>query len=199
MEFTIYKIYCKDSSIKDCYVGSTKNLNNRKIKHKFSCNNPNSIGYNIQLYNFIRENGGFDNFEFEEIEKIDNINRFIRERYWIETFNSSLNIKIPTKNKKEHYEANKDKILFQQKANRNVVDHKNYCKKYYHENKDKILHTSKEYYETNKDIIHNYRNTKHICECGGSYTNSQKARHFKSQKHIDYFQTTLISSSATNS
>ena len=29
----IYKIYCKDENINDCYIGSTKNLKNRIRNH----------------------------------------------------------------------------------------------------------------------------------------------------------------------
>jgi group I intron endonuclease len=100
MEYTIYKIYCKDENIKDCYVGSTKDLSNRKAVHKFDCKNKD-----INVYKFIKENGGFDNFEFEVVETLICENKndaYIRERYWIEELKANLNIAIPTRTKKEY-------------------------------------------------------------------------------------------------
>ena len=68
---SIYKIVCKDANIKDCYVGSTTNLTKRKYLHKSVCNNVNDKAYNCYLYQYIRENGGFHNWDFIEIEKFD--------------------------------------------------------------------------------------------------------------------------------
>lgn len=92
-EYTIYKIVCKDESIIDCYIGSTKNFIKRKIQHKnsYNTNNQNS---NCNIYKFIRNNGGFDNFNFEIIETLicENKNEaLIRERYWIENLKSNIN------------------------------------------------------------------------------------------------------------
>ena len=59
-----YKIVCKDLNIKDCYVGHTTNFKNRKHDHRQKCYQENDqIHYNIYLYQFIRENGGFENFD----------------------------------------------------------------------------------------------------------------------------------------
>ena len=93
MEYTIYKIVCKDENIKDCYVGSTKDFNKRIIQHKNSyyTDNQNS---NCNIYKFMFNNKGFENFNFEVIETLlcENKNEaLIRERYWIENLNASLN------------------------------------------------------------------------------------------------------------
>ena len=59
-----YKIVCRDLSIKDCYVGPTTDFNTRKSNHKTTCNNErDQVHYNFYLYQFIRENGGFENFD----------------------------------------------------------------------------------------------------------------------------------------
>ena len=86
---TIYKLCCKDTSIKDIYIGSTTNFRQRKSQHKNCCNNENNKHYNYRLYKFIRENGGFDNWEMFMIEefkcenklqklKLSNVFRVIR-------------------------------------------------------------------------------------------------------------------------
>ena len=62
----IYKIYCKDSSITDVYVGHTTNFNSRKNMHKNLCKN---FKNKQKIYNVIRCNGGWDNWVMVEIAK----------------------------------------------------------------------------------------------------------------------------------
>ena len=102
----IYIIKCKDKNIKDCYIGSTINLKRRIIQQKYCCNNPNSDRGHLKLYQFMRDNGGFINFEHKILEddiEINNRNELNKiERYYIEEFKSSLNIDIPSRTKKEY-------------------------------------------------------------------------------------------------
>ena len=142
----IYKIVSTDIKIKECYVGSTTNFRTRKNKHKSNCNNENSDCYNLYVYQFIRDNGGWDSFSMVQIEefKFNTRNELnARERYWIETLQATLNKKIPTRTDKEYYEDNKDKI-------------KDRKKDYRDNNKDKIKERDKEYYKNNKDKIKVY-------------------------------------------
>ncbi len=60
----IYKIYCKDTTIKELYVGHTTDFVKRKKSHQANCNNVNTT---IKLYTFIREHGGWDNWIMEVI------------------------------------------------------------------------------------------------------------------------------------
>lgn len=104
-EGVIYKIYCKDNSVKNIYIGSTVNFHKRKIAHKSSCNNEDCTNYNLPVYNFIRDNGGWDNWSIEIIEEIKFIYRTElreKEKFWIEKEQSSLNVGIIlTKEEKE--------------------------------------------------------------------------------------------------
>lgn len=170
MEYTIYKIYCKDENIKECYIGSTKNLDDRIKEHQRKCNNPKC---NIKVYKFIRENGGFNNWNFVEIEKTDKENRFIRERFWIDS-NSNLNEHIPTRTLKEYKYVKKDYIS-------------NRSKNYYENNKNKLLNSAYEYRKINQNKI----KEKFNCECGGRYTRNSKSIHLKTSKHINYMNTHL--------
>jgi predicted GIY-YIG superfamily endonuclease len=68
-ETIIYKIVCKDETITECYVGHTTDFPQRKIQHKESCTNPLSRCYNLKVYEFIRANGGLDNWNMVEIIK----------------------------------------------------------------------------------------------------------------------------------
>jgi hypothetical protein len=62
-----YKIFCKDSSIKDLYVGLTTNFVQRRHSHKQSCKNEKAMNHNCKLYNTIRNSGGWDNWQMEII------------------------------------------------------------------------------------------------------------------------------------
>jgi group I intron endonuclease len=103
MEYTIYKIICKDENIKDCYVGSTKDLHRRKSNHKYSCNTKINKDHNLPLYIFIRNNGGWDNFIFDIVETFicNKIQILEYERQFIEKLNSTLNSWCPFRNKNE--------------------------------------------------------------------------------------------------
>ena len=101
--FIYYKIVSKNENIKDIYVGKTKNLKKRIIDHKSNCYNENRKCYNIKVYQYIRENGGWDNFNFIEIEtnEYNDKDSAIREKYWVEDLKANLNSYIPSRTKKE--------------------------------------------------------------------------------------------------
>ena len=162
----IYKICCKDINIKEIYVGSTANeLRKRKNHHKYDCNNINRKAYNLYVYQFIRNNGGFDNWDIIEVERCncnDKQELHKRERFYIELLGASLNCLIPTRSEnekkeytkeknKKHYESNKDKIKKNYENNKDKILEKN--KKYYESHKDKIAEKDKERYEKNRDKI----------------------------------------------
>jgi hypothetical protein len=91
---SVYIIRCKDKSITDCYIGSTNDIENRKQRHKTSCCNENdkNRSYNLKVYKYIRNNGGWDNWE---MVKICDVNKDISlremEQYYIDFINPSLN------------------------------------------------------------------------------------------------------------
>jgi len=62
-----YKIYCKDESINELYIGHTTNFVQRKHAHKNSCNNEKSPCYPLKVYKTIRENGGWNNWTMDII------------------------------------------------------------------------------------------------------------------------------------
>ena len=63
----IYKITCKDSNVNDLYVGHTTNFVQRKHAHKQSCINDKSPNHKCKVYEVIRNNGGWDNWNMEII------------------------------------------------------------------------------------------------------------------------------------
>ena len=108
----IYKIVCKDIDIKDCYVGSTTDFIRRRYEHKKHVVN-NTERSNYYIYEFIKQNNGWDNFEMIEVEKynaVDKLDALKRERYWLEELRATLNKLIPSRTDKEYRENNKDRI-----------------------------------------------------------------------------------------
>ena len=169
----IYRIVCKDPTIKDVYVGSLRcNFTQRKYGHKTHCNNKNNKNYNAPVYKFIRENGGWDNWEMIEIIKYPcNTKRELetKEREYIEMLGGTLNKHIPTKTKPEYYQENKQ--MFIDKA-----------KEWKANNREAVNKSEQKYRDKNKET----RTATIMCGCGKNYTKQNKARHDKTQRHIKW-------------
>ena len=60
----IYKIFSVDPKISECYIGHTTRIVKRRAHHKAACMKHKKES---TLYNFIRANGGFDNFRCVKI------------------------------------------------------------------------------------------------------------------------------------
>jgi len=65
----IYKIVCNDLNIKDYFVGHTTNMTKRKSAHKSACNNEKDKKHNLKIYQIIRENGGWSNWNTLVVEE----------------------------------------------------------------------------------------------------------------------------------
>jgi hypothetical protein len=210
----IYKLCCKDTSIKEIYVGSTTNFTQRKKTHKSCCNKETSRGYNYPVYKFIRENGGWDNWdmvliEFYPCETELELGR--RENYFMIELQSSLNKNSPNiyethqearhgyyennkdyhnKKNKERYEANKERE--REKGRKRYEANKDYHKKMGREwrelNKEKSKEYFKKYREENREQLLEKHNRKITCVCGCIVGYGGKARHEKSKKHLSMLQ-----------
>tara|TARA_R110000822_G_scaffold263136_1_gene387461 strand:- start:18 stop:584 length:567 start_codon:yes stop_codon:yes gene_type:complete len=154
----IYKLCCKDVNVKEIYIGSTCNeLKVRKYKHKSICINENSKAYNLNIYQFIRQSGGFDNWDIVLVEEYKDCNNkndlHARERYYIELLESTLNSRIPIRSQQEYKEYHKeykktDKHKEYKKQYEKTDKRKEYKKQY---NKtDKMKEYQKEYHKTTK-------------------------------------------------
>jgi len=171
----IYKLCCKDPNIKDIYVGSTTNFRIRKNMHKTCCNNPNSKEYNTYKYQFIRENGGWQNWNMimiKEYSKCESKRQCLKkERKYVEKLNATLNTNRPLITKKELRE-----------------DKKEYLIKYRNTHKKEIKDYFIQYREKNRDIINQKRKEKTQCECGSTIRKSDLKRHRKTKKHLKFIE-----------
>ena len=135
----IYKLCCNDTNISQCYVGQTTNFKNRKNAHKKVCNNINGKRYDTYLYQFIRDNGGWNNWDMIPIEIYpceNSIQSKIREQYWKDNLKAELNIN-------KCYSG----------VNDFNCDKATYHKLYIEANKDEIIEKHKIYRENNKELI----------------------------------------------
>ena len=88
----IYRIFCKDENINDTYIGSTIHMADRPREHKRD--SKKEIAKDSKLQTFVRDNKGWDNFDFEVIELYNCENRselIRREGYWAEKLKPTLN------------------------------------------------------------------------------------------------------------
>ena len=210
----IYKICCNNPDITEVYVGFTTNFLNRRNKHKSNCNNENGERYNLKVYKFIRENGGWENWNMLIVEKYpcnNGIEAQSRERFYYEKLNSKLNTQYPgrkfNKNdyfkdynanrrkdgkeyRKEYYQKNIVKIKENRKEyyENNIIkikeNQKEYSKEYYEKNIIKLKENQKKYQEYKKE----YAKGKLLCECGEDICRSNKTNHLKTQKHLSLMQ-----------
>ena len=167
MKYFIYKITLNDKP-DYFYIGHTKNFQKRKYTHKSQCNKNDKI----LLYYLIRENGGWENTKMDIIEEFECEtlhDAMFRERYWYDQLNPKLNTYVPKLSEEEIQKDNCDR-----------------CKKYREQHKDEIKDYKCKWYLQNKERINNERSQVTLCGCGVSYTISNKARHFKTQRHLNF-------------
>jgi hypothetical protein len=159
---TVYKLCCVDTDIEEIYIGSTKNFNRRKTEHKSMCNNEKIPQYNMYVYQFIRDNGGFSNWSMIQLESVNYETKRdleAHERRWIELLKPKLNKQLPCRTVKEYQkqyrQENAEKI--KQYYQNNIDKMKQYKKQYYQNNIDKIKQINKKYNIENSDNIKEYQ------------------------------------------
>lgn len=87
----VYRIVCRDLSITDTYVGSTTDLTKKRLAHKKMC-----IAGDAPLYVFIREHGGWANWDCVLVESFpcaNNEQLRQRERFHLEQLKATLNVR----------------------------------------------------------------------------------------------------------
>lgn len=92
--YSIYKIFCKNPEVKDIYVGSTTRIKDRMKTHKTTLTNPNNPHSGYKLYTTIKANGGWDNWSYEVLEELTNVEKIDarkREEEWTKQLGATLN------------------------------------------------------------------------------------------------------------
>jgi hypothetical protein len=195
LDGVVYKLKSKNPNITEFYIGSSCDMKQRITNHKNNCNNSIIPAYNFKVYEFIRNNGGFDNFEFEILLEVQvKSKKQLKNRYeakYIIDFKPELNMKIPTIYddetveydeefyKPSYYEQHKEIIL--EKGNQYYKDHKEDLLKKKKENNKEKIQRDKKYYEKHKEVKGStYKKKENVI---GKYS-----KHMKSKKHKDYMK-----------
>ena len=113
----IYRIFCLNNDIKECYIGSCWDIKKRMDNHKSNCANINGPGYNYSVYSFIRVNGGWINWNYEYyiVNVIDKTDLGMKEQ--------------------ERMDIEVNPILNGRRAYTDTVEYKQRNKQYYIDNK----------------------------------------------------------------
>ena len=158
----IYILKHKTDDTKEYYIGSTRDFKHRCRIHKSNCNNENIREYNLKVYKYIRDNGGWDQWEIVKLYDYPCKNKYEleqEERRAIEAYKSTLNRIIPTRTKKEYlreyHQKNRENILEKQRQYRENNKEKltDINKQYRENNKEKIADKSRRYRENNKEKL----------------------------------------------
>lgn len=150
-EMLFYMIKCNDNQIEDVYVGSTFEFTKRKSQHKTNCNNEKERAYNFKIYQTIRANGGWDNYNMNVIDRkvvIDKLEARQHEQTLIEKHKASLNSRRAYTDKKQY---DKEKSQKYYENNRDAVNE--YQREYYENNRDTVKEQQREYREKKRDDI----------------------------------------------
>ena len=110
----IYKIEIDDIHVRDVYVGSTTDFARRKNFHKKNCSDTESSNYDSKIHRFIRENGGWGNFEMVLVAKTpcdDKSEALSLERDYSKKLNATLNNKRSKIEETEEVENHDDKYI----------------------------------------------------------------------------------------
>lgn len=96
---SIYKVVCKDLSIKDTFIGSSRNLSTTAREYKIIINNGAKQKPDDQyMFATVKANGGFAKWDLILIEEFTYKNRHelaARIRYHVEKLGASLNQPLP--------------------------------------------------------------------------------------------------------
>lgn len=195
----IYKICCKNENVKDLYVGHTTDFIGRKYSHKKRCK---KLENNEKIYETIRNNGGWENWNMVEIARYCCENRTearIKESEHYIELEATLNTNLPYVDR-EIYSCSI--CEFKCDNIKNYKDHVFHCTKKYNKRSkcfiNNVINEEENISEENlikQDTIEEnpdenkekYENSNHICiSC--NYSTNRKSnfeRHLLSSKHIN--------------
>lgn len=175
----IYMLHYKDDTeLENIYIGSTTNFKVRKNHHKRTCCNPNNKNHHFKIYQYIRDNGGWEEWKMIWLEdypcKTLRELRLREDEVMLE-YENRLNEVRASRSKKEYREDNKEQIAEKKK-------------KYNEKNKEQIAEKTKQYHKKNREQILQRNKEKIKCNiCGFESTRIHLKRHqrtIRCQSHL---------------
>lgn len=169
-EYTIYKLYCKDPSVKEVYIGKTVDLKRRKREHKEACTTETHRRHNLNVYVFIRAHGGFLNWDFVVLDKLFGLKRDaekLETKYMELTWSQNLNVnrsfvteerkeekkRKEAKHKREVWKQNSEIINKRRRENykKDPTRKKEECKRYYAKNAERLRQEKRDFRKNNRE------------------------------------------------
>ena len=136
--FTIYNLYKVDSN--DCYIGKTRNIIKRMALHKYY-----SKSSTYKLYEFMRANGGFENFTYEILEtNIPEEQGVYKERYYFDMYQHNLNSNVPNRSQQE------SKLYYRTKNRLQIIEN---VRQWQKDNRERFNKYQKEYKQNKKNLL----------------------------------------------
>jgi hypothetical protein len=179
----IYKIVCNKTNL--VYIGSTtqKYLSYRLKGHCYAHKQFLNGKCRYTTCFKILENNDYY-IELVELYPCNSKDELlVRERYYFDNI-ECVNKHQPSQTKDEK------KIKNCQNAKQYYYNNKesrlDCIKKFYTDNKEEIQKKLKKKYDDNKEEILEKRKAKFVCDCGTECRLSDKSRHEKTKKHLDY-------------
>jgi hypothetical protein len=169
----IYQIRCLDDDVDFVYVGHTINFRSRKTDHKKTCNNLDYKGSDFKLYQVIRDNGGWKNWEMIPLEEYacnSSTEARIREQEWIDKLQSKLNVR-------KAFLTEEEKRILRNNLNKN----------WRIANPERRKEQKAKERAKNAEHIKAHKNKKCDCLCGGKYTWANQAQHFRTLNHKNWW------------
>lgn len=165
----IYEIIENDNN-KIIYIGSTTGKYFCLRKGEHTRPSTTESGRQIKLYNYIKDNGGWNKFKFNIIQYFDTIEKIELlklEKQYIFEKNPIANSIKPIETYEEYLERKKnDQQIWRKKNPEYLVKQKN--------RQSQIEYTKRRC------------STRVNCECGGTYTLQNKTNHFSRNIHNEY-------------
>jgi len=142
-EIIFYRFVCNDPNIINSYVGHTANFTIRKKSHKDVYNCQNHRSHHYKVYQVIRDNGGFDNWDIIEIGRqlcIDYTDARKKEQEYIEYYNCDMNSRNAYTNRIDYFKNRVDiKAEYDRKRRKEKLDEiKSKKKQYRLDNYEKV-------------------------------------------------------------
>ena len=136
--FTIYKLFKINSN--DCYVGKTRNINKRMALHKYY-----SKSSTYKLYNLMRANGGFENFQYEILEtNIPEDEGVYKERFYYNMYEPNLNNNVPGQTQDQ------SKLQYRTKNRLEIIEK---VRQWQRDNKERFNKYQREYKQNKKNLL----------------------------------------------
>ena len=136
--YSIYNLYKIDSN--DCYIGKTRNIIKRMALHKSY-----SKSSTYKLYEFMRANGGFENFTYEILEtNIPEEQGVYKERYYFDMYQPNLNSNVPNRSQQE------SKLYYRTKNRLQIIEN---VRQWQKDNRERFNKYQREYKQNKKNLL----------------------------------------------